>query len=1064
MNTTPNPDQPRDPKVIRDIFLEVTQAPATQRAATLDRLCGEDAQLRADVDLLLRANADADADDFLSSPTLKASTTLPVITEGPGSRIGPYKLLQRIGEGGFGVVFMAEQERTVRRKVALKIIKPGMDSKAVIARFEAERQALALMDHPHIARVYDGGMTDASPTGGGRPYFVMEYVVGDSIIAFADAHKLDLRERLELLSQVCQAVQHAHTKGVIHRDLKPGNVLVSMVDGRPFAKVIDFGIAKSLASPLTEKTLFTEHRQLIGTPEYMSPEQAEGSPDIDTRTDVYALGVLLYELLTGLTPFDGKRLRSAAFDEMRRIIKDEDPPMPSQRLSRSLATLASTAATRRVEPTRLGTMLRGELDWIVMKSLEKDRARRYETPNQLAGDLQRHLSGEAVIAAPPRAGYRLRKFVRRNKGPVFAGTLVTAALLLGVAGTSVALVVAHHNANAATHNASIALSAQADLTEANAKLLNTADAAEWSAYTANLALAQSSMDAGNYPETRKRLANCPENKRGWEWEFLQLQASAVNWMVFGEHTFACFTPGGQPVLIPHTYSEDSTNDVLILNADSGTKESTLRVPSPWPVDYASVNSTGRLIALSCMGAQVLVLDTVTGELIATSPSLSSNTYDVSFAPEGDRLVVLAGQEALLWSVYGGIPPTRLIGHTNTVTCATFSPDGRWVATASADATVRMWDSETGDCVASRSGFDPQIAKVRFDPAGAQLLVSSRRGDVVLLDVLTDRPPRGAHNGYQLQSLARSSYHGRNGEFRPDGSEIVTVGSDGIGAQIWNTTTGKLLSEWAGRYSAELSDWGQASFHPESNDLLMQDRAGTDRFCIWTSPVESQGGPVRVLPAGGLVALRVESILGKAVESSSRELVAPDGTRRIAAGPDRTVRIFETASEPDPAKQRELAVIRVRSEVTDMHMTAESTRLVLSFADGSAQVWDIRDPSERQNDLEREWAERIPAAAHLDTLFAGPTSTDALHDAIVGDDSVTPLRRLVAAELLAERLDDMDTEAELVFDKLSEAHTDKPSLEAAAAAADLPPRVKQMVLARVAEWEYKLPRQASPATE
>ncbi len=418
-------------KRAREIYLQLSTLDQSALEAELDRLSGGDAKLKDAVVSLIDAQAHADQDDFMSSPTAGTTAMSATITESAGSAIGPYKLLQLIGEGGFGSVFLAEQARPVRRRAALKIIKLGMDTKQVIARFEAERQALAMMDHPHIARVYDAGATDT-----GRPYFAMEYVVGDAITKFADAHKLDIPSRLALFAQACSAVQHAHTKGVIHRDLKPANVLVSMVDGKPYAKVIDFGIAKATASPLTEKTLFTEHRQLIGTPEYMSPEQAEGSPDIDTRTDVYALGVLLYELLTGVTPFDAKRLRSAAFGEMQRIIKEEDPPAPSLRLTRNLESLAKTAMDRKVEPTKLSNAVRGELDWIVMKSLDKDRARRYESAAQLATDIGNHLAGDAVVAAPPSRGYRLRKFVRRNRGAVIAGSAVSAAILLGLAGTA----------------------------------------------------------------------------------------------------------------------------------------------------------------------------------------------------------------------------------------------------------------------------------------------------------------------------------------------------------------------------------------------------------------------------------------------------------------------------------------------------------------------------------------------------------------------------------------------------------------------------------------------------
>ncbi len=420
---------------LRRIFDRLIDAPAGERTGILNQECGGDAELRRRLQVMVAA-AEEDG-KFLVDPTgetmspvsAEAATRVDSLRERPGTRIGPYKLLQLIGEGGFGSVFMAEQERPVQRKVALKIIKLGMDTRQVVARFEQERQALAMMDHPNIARVLDAGATET-----GRPYFVMDLVKGEPIADYCDKHNLTIQERLELFGQVCSAVQHAHTKGIIHRDIKPSNILVSTQDGRPAAKVIDFGIAKATGSKLTEKTLFTEHRQLIGTPEYMSPEQAEGSLDIDTRTDVYSLGVLLYELLTGSTPFGGDSLRHAAYGEIQRIIREVDPPNPSARLSQSAETLASVAANRRSEPQRLGAIVRGELDWIVMKALEKDRQRRYESASGLATDIQRYLTGEAVTAAPPGRIYKLRKTIRRNRGKVTAAAAVAASLLVGVVG------------------------------------------------------------------------------------------------------------------------------------------------------------------------------------------------------------------------------------------------------------------------------------------------------------------------------------------------------------------------------------------------------------------------------------------------------------------------------------------------------------------------------------------------------------------------------------------------------------------------------------------------------
>src|SRR5437868_1291477 len=419
-------------------FAALAKVDPAERAAYLDEACGADTELRRCVDRLLAAHPQVGSflrDDDVAPTSSPAGvgpeigggpTVEPPTTERPGKVIGPYKLLQQIGEGGMGTVFMAEQTQPVRRTVALKLIKAGMDSRQVLARFGAERQALALMDHPNIARVFDAGTTDA-----GRPYFVMELVKGIPITKFCDERRLTLRERLELAIPVCQAVQHAHQKGVIHRDIKPSNVLIALYDDKPVPKIIDFGVAKATGPRLTDQTLYTEFGSVVGTLEYMSPEQAElNQLDIDTRSDIYSLGVLLYELLTGSTPLEHKRLKQAAILELLRVIREEESPRPSLRLS-TTEELPSIAACRSIEPRKLSGLVRGELDWIVMKALEKDRNRRYETANGLAADLRHYLDDEPVQACPPSAGYRRRQLIRRHKVVISTALVVVAALVVG---------------------------------------------------------------------------------------------------------------------------------------------------------------------------------------------------------------------------------------------------------------------------------------------------------------------------------------------------------------------------------------------------------------------------------------------------------------------------------------------------------------------------------------------------------------------------------------------------------------------------------------------------------
>ncbi len=756
------------------------QEPGAEREQWLRERCGADAQLLLDVQALL--DADLRAGAFLGdSETTEGTTSSPSANNSlphgdiqPGSILGPYKLLQRLGEGGFGEVFLAEQEEPVRRQVALKIIKPGMDSREIMARFEAERQALAMMDHPNIATVLDAGSTET-----GRPYFVMELVRGVKITRFCDQEQLNTEARLTLFTRVCSAIQHAHQKGVIHRDIKPSNILVTSYDGVPVPKVIDFGIAKAMQQKLTKKTLFTRYEQFIGTPAYMSPEQAEHSGlDLDTRADVYALGVLLYELLVGITPFDPGEWAKIGFDEIRRRIREDIPKKPSTRLAALSSDDRTTVSKhRRSDPTKLSRLVNGDLDWIVMRALEKDRRRRYESPSALARDIERFRAHESIEARPPSTGYRMTQFFRRHRLASLAGLFSLLSLLIGLAVSIYGLKEANKGRMEAETNLGIAKENEAEARAQSARADSEAAAVRRLLYPNILDAATEALRDGKRRRAAELLATCPEAERGWEWQRIanrlidpsQIFHAATSPSKIrdlrsnpnGKQILAAFDDGSirlwnQSAELLTTLKPSNSpimqaaftragDQVLSLSQDNTLRYYALQ--SEQEVDRVAHSEQFRSAALGSQGSYLLTHDRNGRIMLWTRPQRSpvavmeDRVFDLTCsAVDSETGLSAAGTRSGMTAVWdpSGIRLWETNPNQTSVSALRFSPDGTLLVTGDEFGRIQVFSAESGRNLAGWTAHRRQVTAISFTDDGETLASAGQEGGVSIRDIASGR--------------------------------------------------------------------------------------------------------------------------------------------------------------------------------------------------------------------------------------------------------------------------------------------------------------------------------------
>ena len=893
-------------------------------------------------------------DEARDAPTIaqgeQAAGAIPA--ERPAVVIGRYKLLKEIGKGGFGIVWLAEQTEPIRREVALKVIKAGMDSREVIARFEAERQALAQMDHPNIAAVLDAGTTER-----GLPYFVMELVKGVPITEYCDTRKLGIRERLELFIPVCQAVQHAHQKAILHRDLKPSNILVAEVDGKPVPKVIDFGIAKALsASPeelLRSSLALTQEGMVVGTPQYMSPEQAGSVPDVDTRSDLYTLGVILYELLVGETPLSKERLKRVALDEVLRLVREGEPQRPSSRFIPATERGKTTAGMRHTEPRKLGHALRGDLDWIVLKALEKDRARRYDTANAFALDLRRHLDDEPVSAGPPSAGYRLRKLVRRNRLAFGAATAILVLLVGGItASTWQAVRATKAEKLAEGRRVQAEQSAKAEAIqrrEAEEQTRKTEAAATQARenlsqsdfFQAVRSIAEDKTDDA-LAQLARSLALNPRNDAA-----LCRLATLLTYQGFAlpiarmEHdvpvSSARFSPDGKRIVTASNSEDDvQVGSARVWDAQSG-QPLTGPLKHEGEVVSAQFSPDGKGIVTASMDKTARVWDAQSGQPLTGPLKHDGEVYSAQFSPDGKRILTSSRVAARVWNVQTGQPLTKLTA--GEIDSAQFSPDGKRIVTTSGDA-ARVWDAQSGKPLTKTLKHGLPVLSAQFSPDGKRIVTGSQDGTARVWD---------AQSGQPLTEPLEHDDYVWSARFSPNGKWIVTASGprkEGAGAvQVWDAQSGESLTEplkYDGRvYSAEFSPDGKRIVTASEDKTARVFDAQTGQPL--TAPLKHNG--------------RVQS-----AEFS------PDGKRIVTASADQTARVWDALSG-----QALPAPLKVDYWVYSAQFSPDGKRIVTGANYGPARVWDAQNGQPLAQPLKYDEGEFSPDGKRIVTVSKNKTA-------------------------------------------------------------------------------------------